>query len=238
MINNALVMGAFAGVFEETGKYVAFHTILRKRRDREAPIIYGIGHGIIEEMVTIAFVMYVVVLNFIPSLFYTIVENNSAGVDPKVTHYFLYDMFENVSLAGMGIVIVERALVFLFCIGATILVFYACKYRTVIPYLIAMVLHTAMVFTNELAVNEVLKLSTLEYLCIIGAFGVLTFLVAYTMFWSKDVDVSPKEPEDEIEVETEVEIENETVNEAETEPKKEPKEKSNFTVFSGPIPKD
>ncbi len=41
----ALVSGLFPGVFEETGRLVAFKTILRNRRNRETSISYGIGHG-------------------------------------------------------------------------------------------------------------------------------------------------------------------------------------------------
>ena len=39
----ALVAGLFPGVFEETGRLVAFQTVLRKRRNRETSISYGIG---------------------------------------------------------------------------------------------------------------------------------------------------------------------------------------------------
>ena len=41
----ALVAGLFPGVFEETGRLIAFKTVLKKRRNRETAISYGIGHG-------------------------------------------------------------------------------------------------------------------------------------------------------------------------------------------------
>jgi uncharacterized membrane protein YhfC len=37
-----------AGLFEETGRWVAFRFILRKHRERETAVTYGIGHGGIE----------------------------------------------------------------------------------------------------------------------------------------------------------------------------------------------
>ena len=44
----AFLLGLFPGVFEETGRLIAFKTILRKRTWRETSISYGIGHGGVE----------------------------------------------------------------------------------------------------------------------------------------------------------------------------------------------
>ena len=42
----ALYGGLMAGLFEETGRFVAFKTILKKYRDRDADaLMYGAGHG-------------------------------------------------------------------------------------------------------------------------------------------------------------------------------------------------
>lgn len=49
-----MLYGALAaGVFEETGRYVAFRLLLSKRRfpERDTAVTYGIGHGGIETMV-------------------------------------------------------------------------------------------------------------------------------------------------------------------------------------------
>lgn len=40
-----LTAGILAGVFEETGRYIAFRTVLRNENDRKTAISYGIGHG-------------------------------------------------------------------------------------------------------------------------------------------------------------------------------------------------
>ena len=47
--------GLAAGVFEETGRYVAFHRLLRPNRfpGRDTAVTYGIGHGGIEAMLTL-----------------------------------------------------------------------------------------------------------------------------------------------------------------------------------------
>ncbi len=43
-----LYAGFAAGIFEETGRWFAFRFLLKKYREREAAITYGIGHGGIE----------------------------------------------------------------------------------------------------------------------------------------------------------------------------------------------
>ena len=47
--------GLAAGVFEETGRYVAFRWLIGKRRypERDTAVTYGIGHGGIEAMLTL-----------------------------------------------------------------------------------------------------------------------------------------------------------------------------------------
>ena len=64
----ALVLGLFPGVFEETGRFMAFKTVLRNRRNRETSISYGIGHGGIEVILVlginyIVYIVYAVMIN-------------------------------------------------------------------------------------------------------------------------------------------------------------------------------
>ena len=47
----ALYGGMAAGVFEETGRFVAFKTIMRKSRDKADSVMYGAGHGGFEALV-------------------------------------------------------------------------------------------------------------------------------------------------------------------------------------------
>ena len=58
----ALVLGPFPGVFEETGRLVAYKTVLRKRKNRETSISHGIGHGGFEVMciLGITYITYIV----------------------------------------------------------------------------------------------------------------------------------------------------------------------------------
>ena len=40
----------FAGIFEESGRFIVFKTLLKKRRNRETGVSHGIGHGGFEAM--------------------------------------------------------------------------------------------------------------------------------------------------------------------------------------------
>ena len=60
----ALYAGLAAGVFEETGRYIAFRVLLSKRRfpERDTAVTYGIGHGGCEAVVIVgaAYVAYII----------------------------------------------------------------------------------------------------------------------------------------------------------------------------------
>lgn len=55
-----LVGGFFAGLFEETGRFVAFKTVLRKKRGNDAnALMYGAGHGGVEAVILLSVTMFV-----------------------------------------------------------------------------------------------------------------------------------------------------------------------------------
>jgi len=51
----AVAASAFAGVFEEAGRFIAFRTVLRKYDTKRTAVTYGIGHGGCEAVLLIAF---------------------------------------------------------------------------------------------------------------------------------------------------------------------------------------
>lgn len=71
------VGGLFAGLFEETGRFVAFKTVLRKQRGNDANgLMYGAGHGGIEAVVLLSVSM---IINLIFSLQYNAGIPSSLG---------------------------------------------------------------------------------------------------------------------------------------------------------------
>ncbi len=72
-----LAAAGLAGIFEETGRWVAFKFILKKYTDKKTAVSYGIGHGGIEAAIilgvgAIQYLSYAVMIN--QGLFGTIVE--------------------------------------------------------------------------------------------------------------------------------------------------------------------
>ena len=73
----ALVGGLFAGVFEETGRFVAFKTVLRKKRGNDVNgLMYGAGHGGVEAVILLSVSM---VMNIIFSLQYNAGQSSALG---------------------------------------------------------------------------------------------------------------------------------------------------------------
>ena len=53
----AIFAGLMAGIFEETGRFVAFKIFLNKHDYRECAVAYGLGHGGVECMIVLGFSM-------------------------------------------------------------------------------------------------------------------------------------------------------------------------------------
>ena len=188
----ALVAGLFPGVFEETGRLIAFMTVLRKRRNRETSISYGIGHGGFEVILILGFtyiqyIAYAVMLN--TGTFGTLIDQVASQAPEQLGSVeSVVRLLTGFSFADLGIAFVERIFAVLFHIGASILVFYACRDKKRFRlYPLAIILHTGMDFIAALSIFNVISLSpwALEGIC--AGFGLLTFFGAYFLLYKKDV---------------------------------------------------
>ena len=187
----ALVLGLFPGVFEETGRFMAFKTVLRNRRNRETSISYGIGHGGFE-------VILVLGINYIVYIVYAVMINTGTfqGIIDQVAEQApfqeeairaLADQLAVFSFADIGTSMFERVFAFLFHVGASILVFYAARDKGRFwLYPLAILLHTALDSLAGLNMAKVVQLSAPELEAMVVAFGLLTFLGAYFLLYKKD----------------------------------------------------
>ena len=187
----ALVLGLFPGVFEETGRFMAFKTVLRNRRNRETSISYGIGHGGIE-------VILVLGINYIVYIVYAVMINTGTfqGIIDQVAEQApfqeeairaLADQLAVFSFADIGAGMFERVFAFLFHVGASILVFYAARDKGRLwLYPLAILLHTALDSLAGLNMAKVVQLSAPALEAMVVAFGLLTFLGAYFLLYKKD----------------------------------------------------
>lgn len=192
----ALVAGLFPGLFEETGRLVAFNTVLKKRKNRETSISYGIGHGGFEVILIlgityIQYIAYAVMIN--TGTFGTLVEQVAVQApEQAATAKALADTI--AAFSDIGIAFVERVFAVLFHIGASILVFYACKDKKHFwLYPLAIILHTGMDFIGGLYIFNVISLSPWMLEGIVSVFGLAVFFGSYLLFYKKDVGVLTKE---------------------------------------------
>ena len=187
----AIVLGLFPGVFEETGRFVAFKTVLRNRSNREAAISYGIGHGGFEIILVmglnyLTYIVYGIMIN--AGLFQGIIDQVAEQAPDQVeTMRVLADQLAAFSFADIGAGVIERVFAFLFHVGASILVFYAARDKGrfwLLP--LAVLLHTALDSLAGLNVAKVVQLSVPALEAIVVIFGMVTFVGAYFLLYRKD----------------------------------------------------
>ena len=188
----ALVTGLFPGVFEETGRLVAFKTVLKKRRNRETSISYGIGHGGFEVILIlgityIQYIVYAVMIN--TGTFGTVIDQVASQAPEQLGSVeTVVSMLTGFSFADFGIAFVERIFAVLFHIGASILVFYSCKDKKHFwLYPLAIILHAGMDFIGALSIFNIINLSPWALEGIVAVFGSLVFFGAYILLYKKEV---------------------------------------------------
>ena len=187
----SIVAALFAGVFEETGRLFAFKTILRKRKNKETSISYGIGHGGFEVMLIYGYsyilnIVYGIMMN--TGTIQILIDETLAKAPDQADA--IIELLNSVATFGISNIFVgafERIFAVLFHIGASIIVFYACKNKKNIwMYPLAIALHTAMDFVAALQLFNVISLPVWGLEAIFAVFGLATFAGAYLLLYKKD----------------------------------------------------
>jgi len=188
----AFIVGLFPGVFEETGRLVAYKTVLKNRKNRETSISHGIGHGGFEVIflmgITYAtYIAYAVMIN--TGTFGSVVDQVMIQAPDQADELMtVASGIASFSFPNLCMSIMERTFSVLFHIGASIIVFYACKDKGRLwLYPLAILIHTAMDFIAGLTTVGVWKLPVWALEGIIAIFGVLTFCGAFFLLYKKDV---------------------------------------------------
>jgi len=182
-------------VFEETGRLVAFKTVLKNRKNRENGISYGIGHGGFEVIFILGltflnYIIYAVMIN--AGQFETVVKEVAEKTPEQVDA--LNDIAATLaafSVGDLGVMIIERISAVFFHIGGSIVVFYACKDRKKFwLYPFAILLHT--MFDGCLALNMkgIISLSAVQLEIVFAVFAVTFFSLSYVLLYRKDPDTN------------------------------------------------
>lgn len=192
-----IIVGLFPGVFEESGRFVAFKTLLRRRTQRETGLTHGIGHGGFEAMFILgityaeyfAFALMLNMGNFYELMIEPVLDELTPEVTAQITA--IVDQITGFSAAMLGLALIDRCIAVFFHIGASILVFYAARDKKKLwLYPLAILLHTVIDGFLGLQLAGVFELSDYanEAIFAVAAFG--TFLAAYFLLYRKD---KPKE---------------------------------------------
>ena len=192
-----IIVGLFPGVFEETGRFVAYKTLLRKRTQRETGLSHGIGHGGFEAMfiLGITYIEYFVFAIMINSgSFYELmIEPIKDTLTPDVAEQItaIVEQITTFSAGTIGLALIDRFLAVLFHIGASIMVFYAVKDKKKWwLYPLAIIIHTVIDGLLGLQLAGVFELSNTVNEIIFGAEAIAVFLGAFFLLYKKD---KPKE---------------------------------------------
>jgi uncharacterized membrane protein YhfC len=191
------VLGALlAGVFEETGRFLAFKFLLKKRIKRETAISYGIGHGGFEAIFLLVFsgIQYLTYISLINSgQFSTIVEQVRATSPNQVAAVeAIPAALAAMTVSSIGITVMERVSAMLGHIAFSILVFDAARTpKKGWMYPFAIFLHAFLDFFA--ALYQVGKISVSPVI-----FEVLLLLVAVVFFGLTLRFVYRKMPENDI----------------------------------------
>ena len=188
----AFLLGLFPGVFEETGRLVAFKTVLRKRQQRETSISYGIGHGGIEVvaitgLTLISYIAMGLMINsgdIMKELEASLAKVDSPWMIKQVTDQL--SQVAEFDVAALGVVLIERFFAVLFHIGGSIMVLYACKDKKWWLYPLAIIIHTLIDFMGALQIVGVISMSSWVFEIVFAVVSSATFLGSYLLLYRKD----------------------------------------------------
>ena len=186
------VIGALmAGIFEETGRIVAFKTLLRKRTNKETGISHGIGHGGFEAIFLLAVtgIQYITYASMINSgAFQTVVDiASAAGADVSSLETLPSQIMAITPMNGV-LSVVERAFAILLHIGLSILVFNAVRRSKIGYYFLAVLLHALFDVPAALYQRGVLNLYIVEVM--LAIYSVLFFVIVYRTLYKRDDNIS------------------------------------------------
>lgn len=192
-----IIVGLFPGIFEETGRFVAYKTLLRKRTQRETCLSHGIGHGGFEAMfiLGITYIEYFVFAIMINngSFYELMIEPIKDTLTPDVAEQItaIVEQITTFSAGTLGLALIDRFIAVLFHIGASIMVFYAVKDKKKWwLYPLAIIIHTVIDGLLGLQLAGVFELSNTANEIIFGAEAIAVFLGAFFLLYKKD---KPKE---------------------------------------------
>jgi len=176
-----ILAGVLAGVFEETGRFIAFRTVLKKYEARRTSISYGIGHGGFES-IYVGFQM--LSMGVIGIMFNTgMGEQITAGAD-ETTIAAMFTQLDPMSRLTFGeclMGVFERITAITAHIAFSVLVFAAAKNRKYLfLYPLSVILHALFDFSTVFYSAGIVPLWAME--TIIAGFAAAAAFFALVIY--------------------------------------------------------
>ncbi|WP_024865337.1 YhfC family intramembrane metalloprotease [Butyrivibrio sp. FCS014] len=195
IINNvalyALYGGLMAGLFEETGRFVAFKTVLKKYRGKDInALMYGAGHGGFEVIVVLGITM-------IGNIYLSVMANTgalslltaNAPAEAAATLQTQIDALAAIAPATFLLGMIERVSAVIAHLSFSVLVWFAVKKGKTILYPVAILLHalldfaTVMIYRSEMAHAEIVTEIVIFIIVVI-------FAVFARIIWNREKDTA------------------------------------------------
>lgn len=177
-----LIGAAFAGIFEETGRFVTFRTAMKKYDNRRSAITCGIGHGGFEALyiilqTSITFIVLGIMVNTgnLDKITASMDEASKAAAMEQIALYSQQTFFKD------ALALIERVSAIVFHISLSVLVFASTRqprYRFMYP--LAVFLHFAFDSLCILYVTE--TVSPMIFELILGAAVAAVAVFAYRFY--------------------------------------------------------
>ena len=162
----ALVAGGLAGVFEETGRFIAFSLLKKKYTAHETAISYGIGHGGFEVVYIAMTMISLIAMGIMVNTGH--IDELTKDLPPEQIPVAMEQIRGYASQSfGMSMLgIVERIFAMCLHVGLSVMVFRAAYDKPCFwLYPAAVVLHTAVDFCVVMFKSHVLLVETGFALC-------------------------------------------------------------------------
>lgn len=178
----ALYGGLAAGVFEETGRYLAMKLCMKKNLNKQNAIMYGVGHGGIEAILLTG-------MTYVSNLVVSLMINSGQisailsmnGVDDTTYQQTMAQLMVMGTTPSWQFYMagVERISAIIFHISLSYLVYLAVKEKKLSWYLLAILLHFLL---DALAVITVSYLPMLVVELILLAFSSVVGFIVWKMY--------------------------------------------------------
>ncbi|MBQ5317395.1 MAG: YhfC family intramembrane metalloprotease [Oscillospiraceae bacterium] len=141
-----LIAALSAGIFEETGRYIAFRFVLKKHTERRTSLDYAVGHGGIEALITSVTPISIAVLGTMANngMLSQILSSNPEQQQAKVI-----EQLTNYASHSFGVTMLwipERISAVIIHLALSVLLFRAVRDKKFILYPIAVLIHFAIDF--------------------------------------------------------------------------------------------